>query len=255
MKMLAGIFAGTDFGVRKPIASSVTEIEKLQADLAQRDTYVHELHLARVADAIEIERLRTELRQRDTYVHELHLARIADKKRIEATQNDWVELVRWLEQAEDEREALKRRVVALETPRLSAVWRVLQSRKKVQTPAVETKPVEYPHAPFVYHFRTSPYRVFRESTFLLAGWAFPEDGQPVTALRARVDAQAFSGTYGLAEPEVVAHHGEQAENPGPGFKIVIEIPPGRHRLSLEARLGAGDWVTIVSLPIWARLPA
>lgn len=233
----------------------MSEIEKLQADLSQRDTYVHELHLARVADAIEIERLRADLRQRDTYVHELHLARIADKKRLEAIQDDLVDLVRWLQQVEDEREALERRVAALETPRLPEVWRLLQPRKKVQMPAVGAKLVEYPHAAFVYHFRTSPYRVFREPTFLLAGWAFPKDGQPVTALRARVDAQAFSGTYGLAEPEVVAHYGEQAENPGPGFKIVIEIPPGRHRLSFEARLGAGDWVTIVSLPILASFPA
>lgn len=227
------------------------EIEKLQADLRQRDTYVHELHLARTADAKEIQKLQANLNQRDTYVHQLHLARVADQKRVEATQRDLEELMRWLQHAEDEREALKRADAAVEPSRFKAVWRAFLGKKKRPVPASGVTTTEYPHAPFVYHLRTCPYRIFREPYFLLAGWAFPKDGQPVTALRARVDGQEFFGTYGLAEPEVVARYGEQAENPGPGFKIVIEILPGRHRLALEARLGTSDWVTIVSLPVWA----
>ena len=207
----------------------------------------------------ELEKLQTELVRRNTYVHELHLARIADQKRIDGLHRDLAQFTRWLQQAEEERDRLKALVTGLETPettRLAAAWRGLRGRRRdVQVVAGAPNFPECPDGGFLYHFHNSPYRIFREPAFLLAGWAVPQDGRPVTALRARVDDRSFSGTYGLAEPEIIARFGEQPENPRPGFKFIVELPAGRHRLSLEARLGGGDWVKIVSIPIWVQLSA
>jgi len=112
-----------------------------------------------------------------------------------------------------------------------------------------------PGARFVYHLTTSPYRVFREPASMLEGWAFPSDGRPVTALRVRIDAMVYVGTYGLESPGAIAQHGPQAANPRPGFRIPILTPEGRHWLGLEARLGDGDWVSILATPIWVRYSA
>jgi hypothetical protein len=216
------------------------EVARLQAELLARNTYVHELHL-KLADE-----------------HAAHAIRVADLQlRVERALRDTVDLIGKLQAAEDERDALKLQVAALqqpETPPLAAAWRALRGRRRkipaVPAPASATGAV--PPAAFTYHLHPSPFRVFREPTFTLQGWAFPSDGRPVTALRARVDEREFFGTYGLPAPEVAARFGPQAENPQPGFKIVIETPPGRHRLSLEARVGGDDWGCILSLPIWVQ---
>lgn len=204
----------------------------------------------------ELDRLRVELGQRDTYIHELHLAREADQRRANRLHRDLEEFIFSLRDAEDERAALKARLTALESrpPKNFGTWlqSLLGKKPKRPTPASVPAFVDYPDAPFVYHLKNSPFRVHREPTFTLHGWAFPRDGRPVTALRARLDDRCFSGTYGLDEREVIRHYGPQEHNPKPGFKIVVETPGGRHRLSLEARLAGDDWVSIFKLPIWVK---
>ncbi len=215
----------------------------------------------------DVDQLRAELRQRDTYIHELHLkltenfnqhtTRIADLElRLARAQHDAVDFANWLAAAEDEREALRREVAAWRQPEkagVAAAWRAWRGEARTVSPPVPAPTfTAVPSAPFRYHLRTSPFRVFREAGCVLHGWAFPVDGRPVTALRARVDDREFFGTYGLPEPDVLAQFGPQAENPRPGFKLPIETPPGRHQLSLEARLAGDPWVCILSVPIWAR---
>jgi hypothetical protein len=210
-----------------------------------------------VPSVVEFDKHSAELGRRDTYIHELHLARISDQKRIERLHQDLAKFGQWLMQAEDERDRLKLRVAAFEAPetqRLAAMWRVLMGRRRKVADASPAQPFpDCADGGFIHHFHVSPYRIFREPAFLLTGWAFPRDGRAVTALRARVDERSFSGTYGLAEPDVIARWGEQRENPRPGFKIIVELPPGRHRLSLEARLEGSDWLNIVAMPIWMEL--
>jgi len=158
---------------------------------------------------------------RDRYVHELHLAAIALREEIRALHADLEEFT-WMLEAAGARET-----------------------------APPTSP-DLPGTGFAYHLQTSPFRIYRGDGFTMRGWAFPEDGRAVTAVRARVDDRVFPGTWGLEEPEAAARPGALPRNPRPGFEIVLGTPPGRHRLRLEACLEPGGWVSIVSLPIWCR---
>ena len=105
---------------------------------------------------------------------------------------------------------------------------------------------------FTYYLHTSPFRVYHEDAFTLRGWAWPQDGRPVTSVRAVVDGRSFIGRYGLEEPEVIARHGAQPANPRPGFEVRFETPPGRHLLSLEAQLEGAEWRWIMRTSIWCE---
>lgn len=210
-------------------------------------------------ESAELDALRREIGRRDTYIHELHLAREADRREVQAARADVEDFVRWLREAEDEKEALQRHLSARAHPKKRglAAWLASWRGKSAETSAKgDAAPPphrrELPGAPFVYHLRTSPFRVYRDPASVLEGWAFPQDGQAVTGLRVRIDDAVFFGTYGLDEPAVIERYGAQPNNPKPGFKIVIETPPGRHCLSLEARLGEGGWVSILTTPIWVK---
>ena len=158
---------------------------------------------------------------RDRYVHELHLAAIALRGEIQALHADLEEFT-WMLEAAGARE-----------------------------PAPPTPP-DLPGTPFAYHLQASPFRIHRGDSFTMRGWAFPEDGRAVTAVRARVDDRVFPGTWGLEEPEAAARPGALPGNPRPGFEVSVATPPGRHRLRLEACLDPGGWVSILSVPIWCR---
>ncbi len=203
--------------------------------------------------AAEIARLHVELQRRGSVIRDYEVALEAEHRKVAKAHADLEEFTRWLERAENERDERTRQVAYLEQTKptgLAAWWHA----RKTFPPPPAPLPLPYTDVPgvdFVYYLCTSPYRVYREPAFMLQGWAFPRSGEPVTALRARVDGVEFFGTYGLDEPSVIAHFGPQPNNPRPGFKIPIETPPGRHRLSLEARVGSGDWVSFLKTPIWA----
>jgi len=109
---------------------------------------------------------------------------------------------------------------------------------------------------FTYYLHTSPFRIYRDPTFTLRGWAWPNDGRAVTAVRINLDGRLFVGRHGLEEPEVIDRHGPQPANPLPGFEIAFETPPGGHLLSLEAQIENSEWRSIVTTSIWCepRLP-
>jgi hypothetical protein len=199
--------------------------------------------------ASEVERLRQEVDRWEATAQVLNAQFAQERMRVAEARADVEAYTFWLQEAE-------RRIARLERTSPSARLRQLRDLLRGRRPA----PVRGPDAPppdgqavraarFRYFLRHSPFRVYREPTFTLEGWAFPEDGTAVTGLRARVDAEVYFGTYGVDEPFVPEWHDVQPNNPRPGFKIIIDTPPGRRRLSLEAQLGGPQWHAFLTLPI------
>jgi hypothetical protein len=200
----------------------------------------------------ESERLKAELSRLDATVHLLNAKFAQERMRVAQTHMDVEAFTFWLRDAE-------RRIARLERASPAAWLRRLRDlltgrspafRRGSDAPRPDSRPV--PSAHFRYFIRNSPFRVYREPTFTLEGWFFPENGAPVTGLRARVGSEVFFGTYGVEEPLVPEWHGVQPNNPLPGFKVIIDTPVGRHRLSLEAQLGGEpQWYSFLALPIWS----
>lgn len=87
---------------------------------------------------------------------------------------------------------------------------------------------------------------------MLHGWCFTTEGPPITAIRLRFADIILSGTYGLPRPDVRAALAE-APSDHTGYLIQGMLPAGRSSLHLEARIGEGDWVSLVETS--ARMPA
>jgi hypothetical protein len=107
-------------------------------------------------------------------------------------------------------------------------------------------------APFTYYLYTSPFRIYREPSFTIKGWAWPTDGRAVTGIRANLDGRLFAGRHGLEEPEVIGRYGPQPFNPLPGFEVTFDTPAGRHVLGIEAQLAGSEWRTILCTTIWCE---
>jgi hypothetical protein len=192
--------------------------------------------------------------ERNTYLHTLREQLAALRRRDQEFSADLEILTRKLE-AEEERAA----TLAAQLARIkgSFLWRLHSrflphglmeappSAEPAATPAVEG-------AAFTYYLHTSPFRIYREPTFTLRGWAWPQDGRAVTAVRVNLSGRLFDGRIGLDEPEVIARYGPQAANPRPGFEVAFETAPGRQSLSLEARLGGAEWRSIMRTAIWCE---
>jgi len=193
--------------------------------------------------------------ERNTYVHVLHEERAALVKRQQESFADLEDLTRKIE-------AESARVAALEAElaeiRGSWLWRVSAPVRAAAralgrgapAPAAGRAGVE--GGVFAYYLHTSPFRIYRDDRFTLRGWAWPQDGRAVTAVRVSLDGRVFEGRHGLEEPEVIARYGPQAANPKPGFEITFETPPGRHSLSLEAQIDGAAWRRIMATTIWCE---
>lgn len=197
--------------------------------------------------------------ERNTYVHTLHQERAALRQREQESFADLENLIRKLE-AEVERSA----ALEAELGRIGRSWSwkamaPFRALGRALTPGamhptmariMDRPPVE--GGIFTYYLHTSPFRIYRDKTFTLRGWAWPDDGRALTAIRLNLGGRTFIGRTGLPEPEVIARYGEQPANPNPGFEITFETPPGRHMLSLEAQLDGGEWRWIVKTSIWCE---
>lgn len=197
--------------------------------------------------------------ERNHYVHTLHEERSALRKREQESFADLEILIRKLE-AEVERSAALEAELSrigrslswrLAAP-LRALGRMLKPGSQPPTMAriMDRLPVE--GGVFTYYLHTSPFRIYREDTFTLRGWAWPQDGRAITAIRVNLSGRTFIGRHGIEEPEVIARYGSQPSNPRPGFEVTFETPPGRHLLSLEAQIGGGEWFWIVKTSIWCE---
>lgn len=187
------------------------------------------------------------LAERDAYIHQLHLEQLAAREALQAAHAD-VEIFTWMLQ---ESEKVRNRLQGVEqswSGRLSTPLRLLEKVLKGSA----TFPRDLPSDDFVYHLHTSPFRIYREDKFTFRGWAFLRDGRKISAVRVRINEGIFPGRYGLREPEIVARHHLPADRPPPGFEIEFSTTPGRHWLRLEAQVETGEWRSILNMPIWRR---
>jgi hypothetical protein len=199
--------------------------------------------------------------ERNTLLHILREERAALLKRQQESFADLEALTRKVEAESARAEALDAelgRIRGSATWRLGAPLRALGRFFGKGHPAGPPAPAG-PNAPaagavFTYYLHTSPFRIYRQPTFTLRGWAWPRDGQAICAVRANLDGRLFVGRIGIEEPEVIEQHGPQAANPRPGFEVAFETPPGSHRLSLEAQLADSGWRSIMTTTIWCEPP-
>jgi hypothetical protein len=192
--------------------------------------------------------------ERNTYARALRDMREALVQRAQEASQDLEVMARKLETAGKRSAAL---AAQLEEIKGSLAWRIARIFGPARRHGPAAGPAANPPAKggvFTYYLHTSPFRVYREPTFTLRGWAWPEGGGPVTAVRANLDGRLFAGRHGLEDPEVIAQHGLQAANPKPGFEVIFDTPPGRHQLSIEAQVGGAEWRTIVATAIWCEGP-
>jgi len=184
--------------------------------------------------------------ERNTYLHILRHERAALIRREQEASADLEILTRKIEDAEARISSLEAQLQAAAAPKDRWGKPVV---KPVPAPALPPRPM-LPGAPFTYYLHTSPFRIYRDDAFTLRGWAWPEDGRPITAVRVDVDGKLYLGRTGIDEPEVVARYGAQAHNPTPGFEITFETPAGRHAFSLEAQLSGEEWRSVMRTTIW-----
>jgi O-antigen biosynthesis protein len=89
--------------------------------------------------------------------------------------------------------------------------------------------------------------------FRLSGWCFCRDSTPIEAIRVRIGAREFPGSYGVFRADVAQMHQENAATFKSGFEIIAEAPRGRATLVVEVRPNAGAWTEIFSKKIRAPL--
>ena len=193
--------------------------------------------------------------ERNTYLHALRQEKAALQARVQQASADTEVLVRRLEAAEDRSAVLEGELARV---RGSVSWRMLAPVRAAfeavfaAAPAGRAAPPAVGGGAFTYFLHTSPFRVYREESFTLRGWAWPEDGRAVTGVRVRLDDQLAAAKHGLEEPEVLARHPHLPAGCRPGFEVTFPTPPGRHLLSLEAQLDGGAWQSILRTSIWCE---
>lgn len=194
--------------------------------------------------------------ERNTYLHTLRQEKAALVKREQEASADLEFLVRKLE-AEGERCAdLEGRLAQVWNSRawrLAAPLRALgRLFSRGPSPAAAPAAAPVPGGIFTYYLHTSPFRVYHDDAFTLRGWAWPQDGRAITAVRVDLDGRTFVGRHGIDEPEVAAAHAVPPANARPGFEVTFATPPGRHLLSLEAQIEGSEWRWMLKTSIWCE---
>jgi hypothetical protein len=204
--------------------------------------------------------------ERNTYLHTLREERAALVRRGQEASADLEALTRKLEALTRSLEVEAAAAAALRSElaaiKGSAPWKLAAPLRAIARafapegpPAASARadePARADGADFTYYLHTSPFRIYRERSFTIRGWAWPADGRAVTAIRANVDGRLFAGRHGLEEPEVIARYGAQPSNPLPGFEVAFDTPAGRHVLGIEAQLAGSEWRTIMCTTIWCE---
>jgi hypothetical protein len=192
--------------------------------------------------------------ERNTYANALRDERSALLLRAQEASRDVEALTRRLEATSSRAAALEAELAEIKS---SLAWRTARLLGPASKPQSKPGPAGVTPAKggvFTYYLHTSPFRIYREPVFTLRGWAWPDGGEAVTAIRANLDGRLFAGRLGIEEPEVIARYGPQPANPKPGFEVTFDTPAGRHQLALEAQVGGAEWRTIIATAIWCEAP-
>jgi hypothetical protein len=190
--------------------------------------------------------------ERNTYLHTLRGEKADLVRQVQAAAADLETLTRKLEAATAHAAAIQ---AELDAVKASFSWRMARKFAAAPTPAPAARTVENAPADggiFTYYLHTSPFRLYREASFTLRGWVWPEGGASVTGIRVNIDGRLFPGRIGIEEPEVIARYGPQPANPMPGFEVTFETPPGRHLLAIEAQVANAEWRTVMCTSIWSE---
>jgi hypothetical protein len=193
--------------------------------------------------------------ERNTYLHTLREERAALKDREQEASADLEILTRKLEAELQRSAALSQEMARMKG---SWIWRIFGPTESAQ-PAIAAEsaagapPIE--GAAFTYFLHTSPFRVYRGTSFRLKGWAWPEDARAIAGIRVNLSGRIYDGRTGLEEPEVIARYGPQQANPRPGFEVTFDTPAGRQSLSLEANIEGIGWRSILRTTIWCEAAA
>jgi glycosyltransferase involved in cell wall biosynthesis len=75
----------------------------------------------------------------------------------------------------------------------------------------------------------------------LSGWCVARKGEPLRKIRARIGRAVVERTFDRERPEVAEYLGESDVPRWCGFAMQIELPPGQHRLELEAASDNNKW--------------
>ena len=94
-----------------------------------------------------------------------------------------------------------------------------------------------------FHWHLDAPRSWRQQTgaFVIRGWCFCEDTEPLQGIRARVGGRLYEGSYGLDRPDLLRAHSAWPQCAKSGFKIealVLTDDPG---IVLEALGAHGQW--------------
>jgi glycosyltransferase involved in cell wall biosynthesis len=89
--------------------------------------------------------------------------------------------------------------------------------------------------------------------FRFSGWCFSTNGDPISAMRARVGRREYAGSYGIFRADVASRYQERPGTFKSGFEIIAEAPRGRATATLEVRLADGSWCEVFSKRISAPL--
>ena len=112
---------------------------------------------------------------------------------------------------------------------------------------------ELPHPGFYLWFDEPSDWTKLPRRFRLSGWCFCRDNTPIEAIRVRIGAREFPGSYGVFRADVAQMHQENTATFKSGFEIIAEAPRGRATLAVDVRRADGSWTEIFAKKIRAPL--
>ena len=128
------------------------------------------------------------------------------------------------------------------TAPLRSLRRILVDRRRPEAgvPAASAPP---PAAGEQFHWHLDGPRSWRQQTgaFVIRGWCFSEDPDPLRGIRARVGGRLYDGAYGADRPDLLRVHAAWPQCAKSGFKVEALVLPDDSGVILEAQRADGQW--------------
>jgi hypothetical protein len=214
--------------IEKRVREQEAKLVELVATLAERNTYIHSLHLEQEK---ENARVRASLGEKDAYIHSLHLEKESWTHALHEARAD-VEQYAWLTQRlQSDFSHIENGVIQKLIRTLVRSDRALHGESEAPLLGGDD----------VYHLDPSPFQVFKRKDFVVGGWIRPRS-QVVAALRVRIRGRSFVPTA-----SVVPSPNDAGTR---SFSIPVEIPTGHSLLRFEAADVSGVWRSVLNAPVW-----